>query len=242
MTNLPTKPGVYHIAEKGETVADIARLYGVAPEDVARANKLLPTEQLGEGRVLFVPGAERQKVRKPRPPALPPPKVPPAVAPTKPVDRPPDKPDAPQDHKTAVTPPERKTAPRAVSGEGKAAETAKAPPAVRGEKPQPIKHTQESSAAAIPKEAADRTLASPTKGAGIPSKGLFSWPVKGRVVSRFGVQPGGMVHNHIRINAKEGSVVTAAAAGAVIFSAPLKDFGETIIIKHEKGFATVYTH
>ncbi len=34
----------------------------------------------------------------------------------------------------------------------------------------------------------------------------------------------------------------AAAGGTVIFSAPLKDYGETIIIKHEDKYATVYTH
>jgi len=51
-----------------------------------------------------------------------------------------------------------------------------------------------------------------------------------------------MVNNHIRITARDHAPVVAAATGTVIFSAPLRDFGETIIIKHDQQFATVYTH
>jgi lipoprotein NlpD len=70
----------------------------------------------------------------------------------------------------------------------------------------------------------------------------FVWPVKGKVRSKFGIQPNGMYYNGIRISAREGTPVLAAAAGTIIFSAPLKDYGETIIIKHEEHYATVYTH
>ena len=34
----------------------------------------------------------------------------------------------------------------------------------------------------------------------------------------------------------------AAAAGIIIFSSQLKDYGHTVIIRHEKDFTTVYTH
>jgi len=34
----------------------------------------------------------------------------------------------------------------------------------------------------------------------------------------------------------------AAASGTVIFSNALKDYGETIIIKHQDSYATVYTN
>jgi lipoprotein NlpD len=69
----------------------------------------------------------------------------------------------------------------------------------------------------------------------------FIWPVRGRVVSRFGIQPNGMYYNGITIVAGEGMPVVAAAGGTVIFSGPLKDYGETIIIQHEDHYATVYT-
>ena len=51
-----------------------------------------------------------------------------------------------------------------------------------------------------------------------------------------------MYYNGIRIAAAEGTAVQAAADGLVIFSAHLKDYGETIIIQHEDQYATVYTH
>jgi lipoprotein NlpD len=70
----------------------------------------------------------------------------------------------------------------------------------------------------------------------------FIWPVKGTVRSKFGIQLNGMYFNGIRITAKEGTPVLAAASGTTIFSALLKDYGETIILKHEENYATVYTH
>ena len=73
-------------------------------------------------------------------------------------------------------------------------------------------------------------------------KDRFIWPVKGKVISRFGIQPNKMNFNGIRIAATEEAAVQAAAGGTVIFSAPLKEYGETIIIKHEDNYATVYTH
>ena len=74
------------------------------------------------------------------------------------------------------------------------------------------------------------------------AKGSFTWPVRGRVTANFGRQPNGMVNNHIRITARDHAPVVAAATGTVIFSEPLKNFGETIIIKHDQQFATVYTN
>ncbi|MDD5167355.1 MAG: M23 family metallopeptidase, partial [Syntrophales bacterium] len=76
----------------------------------------------------------------------------------------------------------------------------------------------------------------------LSEKGRFSWPVRGKVSNRFGRQPNGMYYNHIRIVTREGAPVSAAGPGMVIFSAPLKEFGETVIVKHDQRFATVYTH
>lgn len=74
-------------------------------------------------------------------------------------------------------------------------------------------------------------------------KGRFLWPVsQGTVKTRFGMQPNKTFHNWIKIACKAGTNVRAAADGTVIFSSSLKDFGETIIIRHPNDFATVYTH
>ena len=44
-------------------------------------------------------------------------------------------------------------------------------------------------------------------------KERFIWPVKGKVISRFGIQPNKMNYNGIRIAAAEGTAVQAAAGG-----------------------------
>lgn len=73
-------------------------------------------------------------------------------------------------------------------------------------------------------------------------RGKFAWPVKGKVTSKYGIQSNGMKNNGIRISAREGSPVVASAGGTVIYSAPLKYYGDTILLKHEDNYVTVYTH
>ncbi|MBA7575081.1 Murein hydrolase activator NlpD [subsurface metagenome] len=68
----------------------------------------------------------------------------------------------------------------------------------------------------------------------------FIWPVKGTVSSKFGTYKG-MRHNGIKIDAVEGTPVLAAAGGTVTYAAPMKYFGETIIIKHNNTYSTVYS-
>ena len=60
--------------------------------------------------------------------------------------------------------------------------------------------------------------------------------------TRFGRQPNKTYHNWIKVVSAAGISVKAAAAGTVIFSSNLKDYGQTIIIRHEDQFTTVYTH
>ncbi len=73
-------------------------------------------------------------------------------------------------------------------------------------------------------------------------KGRFLWPVKGPVITRFGIQPSGMKYNGIKIAAKEGAPVQAAAAGTIIYSSHVKGYGDTIIVKHDENFTSVYAY
>ena len=88
----------------------------------------------------------------------------------------------------------------------------------------------------------NKRLAVETNDQAYPDNSKLVWPVKGKVKTSFGVQPNKTYHNWIKIACPAGAPVKAAARGTVIFSANLKDFGETIIIRHSNGFATVYTH
>ncbi len=70
----------------------------------------------------------------------------------------------------------------------------------------------------------------------------FMWPVaQGVVSSGFGIRNGAM-HDGVDIAAPAGTPVYAADSGVVIFSGPLHGYGNTVIIRHDDGYATVYGH
>ena len=73
--------------------------------------------------------------------------------------------------------------------------------------------------------------------------GRFVWPVRGRVVSLFGMRRRGMVNKGIDIQAPTGAQVMAARGGRVSFvHDALPGFGKTIILEHSGGFASVYAY
>jgi murein DD-endopeptidase MepM/ murein hydrolase activator NlpD len=70
----------------------------------------------------------------------------------------------------------------------------------------------------------------------------FTWPVRGRLSSRFGWRRG-RHHDGIDIPAKAGTPVRAAEAGRVVHSGGgLGDYGKTVIVKHAGRYSTVYAH
>jgi murein DD-endopeptidase MepM/ murein hydrolase activator NlpD len=70
----------------------------------------------------------------------------------------------------------------------------------------------------------------------------FQWPVESGVVSSgFGIRNGAM-HDGVDIAAPAGTPVRAADSGTVIFSGHLHGYGNTIIIRHDRHYATVYGH
>ncbi len=78
-----------------------------------------------------------------------------------------------------------------------------------------------------------------------PSKagGNFLWPVKGKVISCYGVKYNGIKSKGIKIKARQGQEVKAARSGTISFCEDkVKGKGKTIIIDHKDGFLTVYAH
>lgn len=76
----------------------------------------------------------------------------------------------------------------------------------------------------------------------VVSKGHFSWPVKGSVISKFGMREGGM-HYGIDIKAPKGSSVRASGDGVVVYSDnKMRGYGNVVILKHDDDFFTVYAH
>lgn len=71
----------------------------------------------------------------------------------------------------------------------------------------------------------------------------FRWPVKGRVISGYGMKPGGTRNEGINIAVPEGTSIRAAEDGVVAYAGnELKGYGNLILIRHEGGWVTAYAH
>jgi murein DD-endopeptidase MepM/ murein hydrolase activator NlpD len=71
----------------------------------------------------------------------------------------------------------------------------------------------------------------------------FRWPVKGRIISRFGSKPSGTRNEGINIAVPEGTSVRAAESGVIAYAGnELKGYGNLILIRHEGGWVTAYAH
>ena len=73
-----------------------------------------------------------------------------------------------------------------------------------------------------------------------PAKGTFIWPVKGKVLNKFGTQ-GQNVYKGIEIDVPKGTVVVAAASGKVIYSGnAIPGYGNLVILEHSDSYFSVY--
>ena len=89
-------------------------------------------------------------------------------------------------------------------------------------------------------EDAEKVVASAPDATGI---GRMRWPVRGRVISAYGGKNAGKANDGIDIAVPEGTSVKAAENGVVIYAGDgLKEFGNTVLVRHEDGLVTVYGH
>ncbi len=230
--------GVYHRVKSGETLSIIARAYHVDIQELAEINNISNPDRIEVDGVIFIPdanqilddvmtaarpqsspsapGAGQESAKTPQVVSKPEtPKKEAAVEPKK-REEPPPADVMVKDRAALSRVPERDTASRRTTEKPETEKTADQPV---------ITKEKDGKAEQIQFE-----------------KKRFAWPVKGKVVSRFGIQPNRMYYNGIRIAAGEGTAVQAAADGHVDVSAQIKGYGETIIIQHEGQYATVYTH
>jgi lipoprotein NlpD len=235
--------GVYHRVKSGETLSAIARAYHVKLQDLAEINNISKPDQIETDSVIFIPDASQvvddviTAARSQVPPveknifdpteAETKAAIAPAGARKEPLKKEMTTESVKRREKTPIdiTTKERATLSRTADQDGVA-------PVASG-KPERAESVDQAPRKKENGEKADEIQF---------DKDRFIWPIKGKVISRFGIQPNKMNYNGIRIAATEEAAVQAAAGGTVIFSAPLKEYGETIIIKHEDNYATVYTH
>ncbi|MCP4394149.1 MAG: LysM peptidoglycan-binding domain-containing protein [Alphaproteobacteria bacterium] len=75
------------------------------------------------------------------------------------------------------------------------------------------------------------------------SSSKFAWPVKGMVISKYGLVAKGQHNDGVNIKVKEGSSVKAAENGVVAYAGnEIKGFGNLLLIKHSGGWMTAYAH
>jgi murein DD-endopeptidase MepM/ murein hydrolase activator NlpD len=125
---------------------------------------------------------------------------------------------------------------KVVTSTTKPAETAAAKPATKSE--QVAAYTPPKKTEKVIEQAEEDGAAAPDA-TGI---GRMRWPVRGRVISQYG-KGTGKSNDGIDISVPEGTPVKAAENGVVIYAGDgLKEFGNTVLVRHEDGLVTVYGH
>ena len=75
------------------------------------------------------------------------------------------------------------------------------------------------------------------------SASKFRWPVKGRIISKFGPKANGSKNDGINIAVPEGTSVKAAENGVVAYAGnELKGYGNLVLIRHADNWVTAYAH
>jgi murein DD-endopeptidase MepM/ murein hydrolase activator NlpD len=205
-----------HTVTGGETLAGVARRYGVPREQLAAANGLQPSQSLRTGQILRLPAVQASTPAAQRQAAA-----------------------------TTATPPAAAPVARREQAQRAVAE-AQATPAGRQADPQPTaaipaqaaitqSATQPSAAAAA--ETASATAQAPARAANAEPQ--FRWPVRGRVVQGF--RSGS--NDGIKLSVPQGTPVKAAEDGVVAYAGnELRGYGNLVLVRHSNGYVTAYAH
>jgi murein DD-endopeptidase MepM/ murein hydrolase activator NlpD len=96
---------------------------------------------------------------------------------------------------------------------------------------------------AAPTQVANLPTEDNAAGAATATGTEFRWPAQGRVISDFGVKPGGERNDGINISVPLGTPVHAAEAGTVIYAGNgIAGYGNLILIQHADNWVTAYAH
>jgi murein DD-endopeptidase MepM/ murein hydrolase activator NlpD len=75
------------------------------------------------------------------------------------------------------------------------------------------------------------------------TKPQFQWPVRGKVLAKYGPQAGGAKNDGIDIAAPSGAPIKAAAGGKVVYvGSGVASLGNVVLIQHPGGYVTAYAH
>ena len=229
-------PGGTYTIQPGESFYGIARKHKVKSDDLAAVNGITDVTKIRQGQALKIPGpgvtvpaaASAAPVPAQTAAAAPPHAAPAARATT-----------------TARPAPVGATGTRVASLGG--AGTAPSP-ADAGLAATPIATdagSDPTETAAAAKGQAE-PVAKPAAVAATPAAGgptAFRWPVKGRVITKFGPRDDGSHNDGINIAVPAGTDVQAAEGGTVAYAGnELKGYGNLVLIRHDESWVSAYAH
>jgi murein DD-endopeptidase MepM/ murein hydrolase activator NlpD len=221
----PATSAKAYVAQAGDTLTAIAKRFNVTPKALAAENDLKIAATLKKGQKIRLPDGFRDKgpvrttTTTTRPAAASAAETP-ATATS---DRPALTPAAP----VPYTPAPRPVTPPATSYPRPTAPVAAQPVAPSA----PVRPIIETSAA-------------PTEAEIIASgRGKFAWPLRGEILSDFGIKGTGQRNDGLNIRAASGTPVMAAADGEVAYAGnQVPSFGNLVLVKHADGWVTAYAH
>lgn len=216
-----------YVAQSGDTLAAVAKRFNVSVKDLAAENKLRATAAIKKGQKLALPDGYKDRgpikitttvaaARPASPPTNTPANTYARVDSSAPSATAPALPSGPIPYTASGATPPRPSAPVA-------AQPITPPPAAR-----PI----------------IESTAAPTEAEIIASgKGKFAWPVRGEIISGFGVKGTGQRNDGLNIRAPQGSPVLSAADGEIAYAGnQVPTFGNLVLVKHADGWVTAYAH
>jgi len=72
---------------------------------------------------------------------------------------------------------------------------------------------------------------------------VFRWPVRGRIIEKFGPRGDGTHNDGINLAVPNGTRVKAAEAGIVAYAgSELKGYGNLVLIRHDNNWVSAYAH
>ncbi|KAF3978013.1 MAG: peptidoglycan DD-metalloendopeptidase family protein [Methylococcales symbiont of Iophon sp. n. MRB-2018] len=71
-------------------------------------------------------------------------------------------------------------------------------------------------------------------------KGKLPWPIKGKILKKFGAKRSGGKWDGVLIKAKNGANIRAVTKGRVVYADWLRGYGLLTIIEHGKGYMSLY--
>ena len=235
----------------GDSVQVLARRYGVAESSLLAANGLVAGAQLAPGQSIVIPAYGQQTYGQKSAAVVAPATSTVAPGPQVLGQLPPTKPPVPRSvsSEVAAAAPVKPAAPPTTTVAMATPASTSATDAKLGLLPpagnKPASQAGRQVAALAPNQTQPSVKETSPASAGVESAadGSFRWPVRGRVISAFGVKPGGERNDGINIEVPEGTPIKAAEGGQVIYAGnELKGFGNLVLVKHPNGFVSAYAH